>query len=115
MNISIENILESVKIIATISILFVWLVRYENIRKEFVDYKFSRWFRDLVGILKISFSIMLHSSSNEIVLIGAGGISILMSGAVITHIRMKSKFRQYIASVAMLAISLFILYFTMNS
>ena len=114
MNISLENMVESVKIIVTISILFVWLVRYENIRKEFIDYKFPRWFRDLIGILKISFVIMLHSGSNEIVLIGSGGISILMLGAVITHIRMKSKFRQYIASVAMLSISLFILYFTLS-
>ena len=32
MNISLENMVESVKIIVTISILFVWLVRYENIR-----------------------------------------------------------------------------------
>ena len=37
------------------------------------------------------------------------GITILMSAAVITHIRLKSRFREYIASVAMLAISLIIL------
>ena len=58
-------ILECLKIIATISILFVWFVRYDNIKKEFEAYNFPTWFRDLIGILKISFIIMLHSNINQ--------------------------------------------------
>ena len=100
----LENIVEAFKIIVTVAIFFVWFVRYDNIKKEFLEYKYPSWFRDLVGILKISFTVMLHSDHNEIVLIGAFGILILMLGAVITHIRVRSDFRKYIASVSMFII-----------
>ena len=112
--VTIENFIEALKIIATVSIFFIWFVRYDNIKKEFKEYKFPRWFRDVVGVLKISFCVMLHSSDNEIVLIGSSGILILMSGAVITHIRMRNTFRKYIASVAMLLISAIILFDTLK-
>ena len=109
MNIAIENIIEALKVIAGVAVFFVWVVRYENIKKEFVHYNLPRWLRDLVGILKLSFGAMLQFSNTGIVQLGALGITILMSAAVITHIRLKSRIREYIASVAMLAISLIIL------
>tara|TARA_X000000368_G_C22800836_1_gene610251 strand:- start:410 stop:760 length:351 start_codon:yes stop_codon:yes gene_type:complete len=114
MNILLENIIEALKIITGVAIFFVWVVRYENIRKEFEEYKLPTWVRDLVGILKISFAAMLQFPSPGIIQLGALGITLLMSAAVITHIRLKSKFRKYIASVAMLGISLTILLFTAN-
>ena len=55
---------------------------------------------------------MLHSSINEVVSIGSLGISVLMMGAFFTHMRMKNTFREYIASLAMLAISGLILLYT---
>jgi len=105
----VEIFVDILKIIATVAIFFVWFIRYENIKKEFSEYNFPSWFRDLVGILKISFMIMLHSSNVETVLIGSFGIFILMIGAVLTHIRMKNSFRKYIASVTMCIISALIL------
>ena len=48
-------IVEALKIVVVAAVFFVWVVRYENIRKEFKDYNLPNWFRDLVGILKISF------------------------------------------------------------
>ncbi len=87
----------------------MWVVRYDNIKKEFVEYNLPSWVRDLVGILKLSFATMLQFSNQEVVKIGALGISVLMFGAVVTHLRLKSNFRRYIASVAMLSISVFIL------
>ncbi len=111
--VSLENLIEALKIVATVSIFFVWFVRYKNIKKEFSNYGFPRWFRDLIGIMKISFCIMLHSNVNEIVMIGSMGIAILMMGAFFTHMRMKNTFREYIASVAMLSISGLILFYTL--
>ena len=109
----IETLIQSLKIITTVAILFVWVIRYDNIKKEFLEYGYPTWFRDLVGVLKISLCVMLHSSSDNVVIIGAVGISILMIGAVFTHLKMKSTFRKYIASVAMLSVAVFILFFTM--
>tara|TARA_B100000073_G_scaffold305038_1_gene274028 strand:+ start:394 stop:738 length:345 start_codon:yes stop_codon:yes gene_type:complete len=111
--VSLENLIEALKIVATVSIFFVWFVRYKNIKREFSKYGFPRWFRDLIGIMKISFCIMLHSNVNEIVMIGSMGIAILMMGAFFTHMRMKNTFREYIASVAMLSISGLILFYTL--
>ena len=105
----INVLLDALKIIVTSAIFFVWFIRYDNIKKEFEEYNLPTWFRDLVGILKISFSLMIHSNNKDIVLIGSLGILALMLGAVITHIRMKNNFRKYIASVAMLTITSFIL------
>ena len=109
----VENFVEAFKIITTVAIFFVWFVRYDNIKKEFLEYGYPTWFRDLVGVLKISLCVMLHSSSDNVVIIGAVGISILMIGAVFTHLKMKSTFRKYIASVAMLSVAVFIIFFTM--
>ena len=52
-----ENLIDALKIIVVVAVFFVWVVRYENIKKEFEDYKLPKWFRDFVGILKISFSV----------------------------------------------------------
>ena len=112
MLVSMENLIEAFKIVATVAILFVWFVRYDNIKREFIEYKYPPWFRDLVGILKISFVIMLHSSIKEVVLMGSFGIVILMCGAVFTHVKNQSDFRKYIASVVMFLISSSIFYFT---
>ncbi|MAL65102.1 MAG: hypothetical protein CMF94_03260 [Candidatus Marinimicrobia bacterium] len=112
MDFNLVNIVEALKIISSVAIFFVWVVRYDNIKKEFVEYNLPSWVRDLVGILKLSFAVMLQFTNEEVVKIGALGISVLMFGAVATHLRLKSNFRRYIASVAMLSISCFILYYT---
>jgi hypothetical protein len=110
MSFTLTNIIEVLKILSGIAIFFVWVVRYDNIKREFKEYKLPTWLRDTVGILKISFAAMLQFTNIEIVRIGALGITILMLGAIFTHIRLKSNFRKYIASVLMLTISSLILH-----
>ena len=112
MTVSLDILIELIKIVSSIAIFFVWVVRYENIRKEFNDYNLPTWLRDLTGILKLSFAWMLHSSDPIIVVAGASGITLLMLAAVVTHVRLKSTFRRYIASVTMLLLSITILYFS---
>ena len=112
MTVSLDILIELIKIVSSIAIFFVWVVRYENIRKEFDDYNLPTWLRDLTGILKLSFAWMLHSSDSIIVVAGASGITLLMLAAVVTHVRLKSTFRRYIGSVTMLLLSITILYFS---
>jgi len=107
---NLDNIIEALKIISGVAIFFVWVVRYDNIKKEFNEYQLPTWLRDLVGILKISFAVMLQFPNQQLVVIGALGITCMMIAAVMTHVRLKSPFRKYIASVAMLTISSLILY-----
>ena len=112
MTVSLDILIELIKIVSSVAIFFVWVVRYENIRKEFNDYNLPTWLRDLTGVLKLSFAWMLHSSDSTIVLAGSSGITLLMLAAVATHVRLKSTFRRYIASVTMLLLSITILYFS---
>ena len=112
MTVSLDILIELIKVVASVAIFFVWVVRYENIRKEFDDYNLPTWLRDLTGILKLSFACMLHFSDPRLVVVGSSGITLLMLAAVVTHIRLKSIFRRYIASVTMLLLSITILYFS---
>ena len=66
---------------------FVWVVRYQNIVEEFRTYGLPIWLRNLVGILKLSFLIMLFSNDLSIVIFGSLGIGGLMFGALFTHLR----------------------------
>ena len=99
-------LLDALKIVVTSAIFFVWFIRYDNIKKEFREYGLPSWFRDVVGILKISSIAMLHSLNPKIVLIGASTIAALMLGAVLTHVKHKDTFRNTIASISMLIISI---------
>ena len=109
MHIPIDILIDALKIIAGVAVFFVWVVRYDNIKKEFIDYGLPNWLRDLVGILKISFAIMLQFQDIELIMIGSLGIVLLMSGAVVTHIKIKSNFRNILPSITMLVIGLLIL------
>ncbi len=113
MEISSHNITEILKIIAGVAIFFVWVVRYDNIKKEFSDYKLPKMFRDLVGILKISFTVMLQFDDNNLIIIGSFGIVILMLGAVGTHIQVKSPLKLMLPALTMLSIGLIILLYTL--
>ena len=109
MHIPSDILIDALKIIAGVAVFFVWVVRYDNIKKEFIDYGLPNWLRDLVGILKISFAIMLQFQNIALIIIGSVGIVLLMSGAVVTHIKIKSNFRNILPSITMLVIGLLIL------
>ena len=110
MFIQLNILIDALKIVAGVAVFFVWVVRYDNIKKEFIDYSLPNWLRDLVGILKISFAIMLQFESPELIVIGSVGIVILMSGAVATHLKVKSDLRNILPSITMLIIGFIILW-----
>ena len=80
------------------------VVRYSNIKDEFKSFNLPKWLRDLVGILKLSFAIMLLNDNLEIVRLGALGIAILMVAALVTHLRLKSPGHRMLPSFALLCI-----------
>ena len=110
--ISIPSIIYAIKTIVATSIFFVWVVRYREMLEEFKTYKLPSWLRDLVGILKISFAILLFSSDKYVTIIGALGISFLMSAAVITHVRVKNPFYKMLPAFGLIILNLIIIVFT---
>ena len=108
----VENSIEALKIIVTVSILFVWFIRYDNIKKEFIEYGYATWFRDLIGILKISFAIMLIMGIfyEKFKILGAGGLLILMTAAFFTHVRVKNPAYKAFPSFTLFTFSAVILF-----
>ena len=109
MKFDIGTLIGILKIITGVAVFFVWVVRYDNIKREFDRYGLPKKFRDLIGILKISFTVMLQSADENIVLVGSLGIVILMGGAIITHLKIKNPLKEILPAFAMFSIGLVIL------
>jgi len=105
-------LLDFLKIIVPISIFYVWVPRQDNIRKEFKEYNYPDWLRDLTGIFKLTFAIMLITGNDEFVLIASGGLILLMLAAFTTHMRLKNGPRWYAPSVSQIAMNVYIFYMT---
>ncbi len=101
------TILLALKILLATSIYFVWVVRYDNIVKEFKEYGLPDWLRDLTGILKMAFAAMLlfATAENQLNAIGSAGIAGLMVCAQITHFRSGTPAFRRLPSLALLAIA----------
>jgi hypothetical protein len=97
-----ETSLNALKIVVLASVFFVWVVRYDNIIAEFKQYNYPSWLRDLVGILKIAFVIMLFNDDRAIVLLGSGGIATLMLAALFTHLKVKNPIQKMLPSLTLM-------------
>jgi uncharacterized membrane protein YphA (DoxX/SURF4 family) len=89
------------------SVFFVWVVRYANIVQEFKQYGLPDWLRDLVGILKMTLSLMLliGIERRPFAVVGGVGIAILMGAAVITHLRVKNPVFKMLPALTLLVLS----------
>ena len=87
MNLNLPNLLEILCIFVFGSIIFVWVVRYNNIKDEFKTFNLPKWLRDLVGILKLSLPSCCQWQPG-IRPPWRQGIAILMVAALITHLRL---------------------------
>lgn len=100
----------SLQALVAASIFYVWVVRYSNVVEEFKQYRLPDWLRDLVGVLKLTFSLLLLIGIERapLALAGSLGIALLMLCAFFTHVRIKNPFVKMLPSLALLALSLFI-------
>jgi uncharacterized membrane protein YphA (DoxX/SURF4 family) len=100
----------SLQALVAASVFFVWVVRYANIVQEFKQYGLPDWLRDLVGILKMTFSLMLLIGIERSPFAVAGGIGIaaLMGAAFVTHLRVKNPVFKMLPSLTLLVFSVVI-------
>ena len=110
----ISVIMTMCKTILSISLFFIWVVRYKNITEEFKGYNYPYWFRDFTGILMLSFSAMIMKNKTELIILGCLGIIIQMLGALWTHYMVANPLRKTIPAFADLGLCLLILYFTID-
>ncbi len=98
------------QVLVAASIFFVWVVRYNNIIQEFKQYGLPDWLRDLVGILKLTFALLLLLGIQRasLVMIGSLGIAGLMACAFVIHLRVKNPVFKMLPALTLLALSLII-------
>ena len=96
------------------SIFFVWIIRYQNIVDEFKEYNYPNSLRDFVGVMKLSFALMLLSSSGNVVVFGSIGIATLMLAAFITHLKVRNPVIKMMPSFSLFCLCLIIIKGGMN-
>ena len=105
-----ENIAILAQLIIAISILIVWVFRFDNIVVEFKQYDLSDLIRSMVGATKIALATLLVVGIfyKEVVFISALLMAFLMVCAQIAHIKVKNPLSKYIPSFLLLILSLFV-------
>jgi len=106
----VHDLTISLQALVAASVVFVWVVRYGNIIQEFKHYGLPEWLRDLIGILKITFALMLLIGVERplFAVMGGFGIAILMGAAFVTHLRVKSPAFKMFPSLTLLVFSVVI-------
>ena len=112
------ELINIINIIITMGILNVWIIRYDletqwrgggskNLMEEFSTYGLPLWLMYFVGFAKISLAILLFLGIwiNEFSFLGSIGISVLMAGAVLMHIKVQDPLKKSIPAFLMLVLS----------
>lgn len=110
------------KLIIGLSVLNVWLLRAgkqtpwrggsaANMKEEFATYGLPAWFMTVIGALKVLLSIGLIASIwyPALELYTAGGIALLMLGAVTMHIKVSDPIKKSFPAALFLVLSVAII------
>jgi hypothetical protein len=105
-----ENLALIAQIIVALSIVIVWVFRYDNIVREFHQYGLSDLTRTAVGSAKIALATLLVAGIwfSQLVLIPALLMAFLMLSAQYFHFKVKNPFGKRLASLFLLILCLFI-------
>ena len=105
-----ENVLVLSQIIISISILIVWVFRYDNIVLEFEQYGLSSLLRNIVGASKISLATILVIGiwHDEYLFAASTTMAFLMLCAQFFHFRAKNNWIKFMPSS--ISINLIIIY-----
>jgi hypothetical protein len=98
------------QIIVALSIVYVWVFRFDNIEKEFHQYGLSNQTRTLVGATKIAASTLLVAGIwyPALTLIPALIVAVLMGAAQYFHFKVGNTLFKHLPSLCLLILCLFI-------
>lgn len=105
-----DNLSIIAQIIVAISIVIVWVFRFDNIVKEFKEYELSDLTRTAIGAAKISLATLLIAGIwyPSLVLIPALLMAFLMLSAQYFHFKVKNTWFKRMPSLFLLLLCLFI-------
>ena len=98
------------QLIVAISVIIVWVFRYENLVLEFKQYGLSSLVRNAVGASKIALAtvFILGIWYTEFLIPAALLMAVLMIGAQYCHMKVKNPLVKFIPSLALLLLCLFV-------
>ena len=98
------------QIIVSVSVLYIWIFRYDNIVLEFKHYGYSDVLRNFVGASKISISVILILGIwyQEFVIYASLSMAFFMFCAQLSHLKVKNPLLKFVPSFVFLLMSLFI-------
>jgi len=98
------------QIVIAAAVLYVWIFRFENIEKEFEEYRLSVLFRSFIGATKIALATLLIVGIwfQAPVLVAAISMAVLMAGAQWSRFKVRHAFPKFVPSLILLVLSLFV-------
>jgi len=111
-----NNLALIAQVIVAISIVIVWVFRFDNIVKEFKQYELSDLTRTMVGTAKIALATLLVAGIwyPSLVLIPALIMAFLMLSAQYFHFKVKNSWQKRMPSLFLLLLCLFIASVSLN-
>ncbi|MBA3662568.1 MAG: DoxX family protein [Gammaproteobacteria bacterium] len=104
------------QLIVALSVVFVWVFRFDNIMKEFNQYGLSDLTRTIVGSTKIALATLLVAGIwyPSLVLIRALLMAFLMLSAQYFHFKVNNPWQKRMPSLFLLLLCLFIATVSLN-
>lgn len=98
------------QLVIAISVIFVWVFRFENIEREFREYGLPDVVRNAVGASKIAAATLLLAGLwyPALIFVPAVVMAVFMLGAQIAHARVRHAPQKYAASFALLLLSVYV-------
>ena len=97
----IEKLAHLSQLIVALSVLYVWIFRFDNIVKEFRQFELSDLTRSFIGALKISLSTLLIAGIwyAQLTLIPASIMGLIMLAAQYFHFKIGNPFIKKLPSL----------------
>ena len=99
-----ENLLILAQMVLALSVAYVWIFRYHNVVKEFIQFGLNDVTRNFVGVTKIALSTLLVAGIwyTALVQIPAVLMGMFMIAAQYFHFKIKNPFIKHLPSLILL-------------
>ena len=99
-----ENLISLAQLVLALSVAYVWIFRYHNVVKEFIQFGLNDVTRNFVGVTKIAVSTLLVAGIwyTALVQIPAVLMGMFMIAAQYFHFKIKNPFIKHLPSLILL-------------
>jgi hypothetical protein len=111
-----STVVAVVQAFVAMSVIYVWMVRYQAVLHDFATFELPDWLRDLVGASKLTGAVLLLGVGDGLEGIGAAIIFFFMAAALVMHLRVKNPLVKMLPSLGLggMAILIMLHHFTIR-